>query len=132
MVMCRKVRSWTGFILEIGSVEINALGLCVLQVCVGALPRGEAFGFAVCFAIRREARLPQDMFSGESVQAIKKVLRVLVGKIRLTSGWQLRAPSPLQGHDRMRPTDEGPSLAHHGSRDIHVAQPLPRRFHSAS
>ncbi|TRO10161.1 hypothetical protein EQ836_23855 [Ectopseudomonas mendocina] len=27
---------------------------------------------------------------------------------------------------------EGPSLAHHGSRDIHVAQPLPRRFHSAS
>ncbi|MPT17129.1 MAG: hypothetical protein E2579_05070 [Pseudomonas sp.] len=36
------------------------------------------------------------------------------------------APSPLQGHDRMRPTDEGPSLAHHGSRDIHVAQPPAR------
>lgn len=107
MVMYRKVRSLTGFISETGSVEIKALGLCVLQVCVGALPRGEAFGFAVCFAIRREARLLQDMFSGESVQAIKKVLRVLVGRIRLTSGWQLRVPSPLQGHDRMRPPTKG-------------------------
>ncbi|PTS85784.1 nucleoid-structuring protein H-NS [Pseudomonas sp. HMWF032] len=27
---------------------------------------------------------------------------------------------------------EGPSLAHHGSRGIHAAQPLTQRFHSAS
>ena len=33
-------------------------------------------------------------------------------------------PSLLQGPDRMRPTDEGPSLAHRGSRGIHAAQPL--------
>ena len=35
-------------------------------------------------------------------------------------------PSSLQGHDRMRPTDEGPSLAHRVSRGIHAAQPLPQ------
>lgn len=37
-------------------------------------------------------------------------------------------PSLLQGPDRMRPTDEGPSLAHRSSRGIHAAQPLPQRF----
>ena len=40
-------------------------------------------------------------------------------------------PSLFQGPDRMRPTDEGPSLAHRGSRGIHAAQPLTQRFHSA-